>query len=420
VFNYYFNKKYNLIEGAERGNSQDLNPGVNLDNTDVNLENMDTRSEISIRTQSSDSTIIDNNNNLNYEESSYLYKNNEITKDEAVEQLLLLLSDINHYMICSICKNSLYKTEKCNALSHHNLERCYACGRIGFQVKGLGDHWNASGIAGCYRFDHDSFIRNYVDDYSCNELSCSNHEKGDCCIPEHQKGIATLELIRKKSCVYHALKSLLPELRFDVYDTLYNYLKCNNDLQKLDLLPFKQTLVIIASIKNRSRDYSERVVYKQLNCEYPLNINEYKLDKSFYIDSNLYINKYTIQNESALIPVSRTLIEIEREIEMEIERQNDLMQPIIMGMINDEITQVILPQIPIVLPLQPFNNNELNIVNDYNDHYITNDTSDTDDNDTEPLLYTIRGDYYLLEVASENEASENEASENEASENENV
>ena len=275
VYNYYFNKNYDIH------NNKDIH--------DTNSEN----SEYTEYTEYTSSSIVEDK--LTYDESSYLFKNNEITREEAFKQMLMLLENINNFMICPICKNSLYKTEKCNALSHHNLERCYACGRIGFQIKGLGDHWNVAGISGCYRFDHDTFIKNYVSGYICNEY-CSNHEKGDCTNSDHSDGIKLLERTRIKSCVFHSINSLLPELRFVVYDDLYNFLKKDNS-QLLEFLPFKQTLMLLLVYKERSRDYCEEIIYKELKCKYPETIEQFSLDKSFYIDAQLYLDNYSVNKQ---------------------------------------------------------------------------------------------------------------------------
>lgn len=310
VYNYYFNKNYQIHDN------------------DVNIN--DTTSEDTIYTVVTRSSSIPEDKAI-YDESSYLFKNNEITSEEAIKQLLMLLENINNYMICPICKNSLYKTEKCNALSHHNLERCYACGRIGFQIKGLGDHWNVAGISGCYRFDHDTFIRNYVSEYVCSEY-CSNHEKGDCTISEHADGIKLLERTRIKSCLLHAINSLLPTLRLTVYDDLYNFLK-NDNPQLIELLPFKQTLVLLSVYKERCRDYSEEIIYEELKCKYPLEIEQFKIDKSFYMDAQLYLNNYSLNKEiveqsqtsngSLIIHNNITLnTETQRRIDINIENVN--------------------------------------------------------------------------------------------------
>ena len=253
VYNYYFNKNYNnpITQG---------------------------------------SGIITTISNLEYDESSYLFKNYEITEDIAVEQLLQLIKDVNTFIICPICKNSLYKTEKCNGLSHHNLERCYACSRIGFNVKGLGDHWNTNGIGGCYRFDHESFVKKYAPHYICNDNICNNHDKGDCTIQEHQDGIQMLEKIRKKAYVYHVLKSLLPNIRFNVYDKLYE--STSNTPTLLELLPFKQSLVLLTKFKKHNRDYSEDILYQELECENPTSISEFITNKLYYIEAQEYFDKH--------------------------------------------------------------------------------------------------------------------------------
>lgn len=222
-----------------------------------------------------------------YFENEYLYINGEITKEIAVKQILELIENVDSYMICPICKVSLYKTEKCNGLSHHNIERCYACGRIGYKIKGLGDHWSPNGISGCYRFDTDEFIKNNIKNYLCLDSICTNHELGDCSNPEHKDGINEIFKSRKKAYVYHTLISLLVDIRYDVYDELYNILK-NKDENLLEFLPYKQTLKIIEIKKDRLKDYTEDIVYETLNLENPKELKRYKEDKKFYINFNEY------------------------------------------------------------------------------------------------------------------------------------
>lgn len=229
---------------------------------------------------------------INYDQSSYLYKNGEVTVDIAIDNILSLISDINNYMICAICKISLYKTERCNGLSHHSLERCYACGRIGFQVKGLGEHWNQSGIEGCYRFDYDHYIKKYIPEYHCNDTYCSNHEKGDCNIPEHQYGIGLLNNSRKRAYIYHILKSLMSSIRFDVYDKLYSLAKTTS-LELMEFLPYKQTFVLLDTYKKRYLDYSEEILYQKLDCIFPGCIEEFRDNKDYCIETKVYLEKYT-------------------------------------------------------------------------------------------------------------------------------
>lgn len=255
VYNYYFNKK-RIVEGSN-----------NYDECE----------------------------NLYYDESDYLYLNNEITVEIATKQILETMANVENHIICSICKISLYKTEKCNGLSHHNLERCYACGRIGYQVKGLEDHWNIAGISGCFRFDHDVFVKENVKEYECNDNICSNHEKGDCVIVEHQIGIKKLNLLRKRAYIYHMLKSLLCDIKFQVYDAVYDF--CKNDCELLDLLPYKQTLILLIEFKKHHRHYSEHLVYKKLHCK---NADQIFTNKCEFISATEYIDLYSIKSEGSL------------------------------------------------------------------------------------------------------------------------
>lgn len=250
VFNYYFNKMSQLVDKIDE----------------------------------SDTTI-------NYEESSYLYKNNEITEEIALQQILNVIKDTNSYFICPICKISLYKTERCNGLSHHNIERCYACGRIGFKTRGLGEHWNTNGLGGCFRFDHDSYIKQYIPEYKCNETHCSNHDRGDCIIQDHQKGIEKLQETRKYAYVYHMLKSLLVDIRFNVYDTLYDKLKNTSNIK---YLPYKQTLMLLCKLKSHNKNYCENVFYESINCIHPKNIQEFS-NKNYTIVCDQFLNTYALK-----------------------------------------------------------------------------------------------------------------------------
>jgi len=267
VYNYYINKHVNNFE---------------IDNLIGTNDTIDTNN------------LDDSENLIDYDQSSYLYLNKEISKEIVIEQILNIIKDVNTYMICCICKNSLYKTERCNGLSHHNIERCYVCGRIGFPIKGLCDHWNIYGITGCFRFDHDFYVKTYIPEYICNDSVCSNHDMGDCAIPEHQGGIEKLDFVKKRSYIYHILKSLLPQIRYDTYDELYELCNTNNEL--FQYLPYKQTLILINFYKNRQKDFSEEIVYNELNCKPPFKI--YNQEKNKYIPAEEYISNYT-NNTSA-------------------------------------------------------------------------------------------------------------------------
>lgn len=204
-----------------------------------------------------------------YKESEYLYLNKNITCEIAVNQILQVVNNVSEYLICVICKAGLYKTEKCNGLSHHNIERCYACGRIGYPVRGLFNHWNTRGHHGCYRFDYDEYIRNTIPEYACDDYICSNHDLGDCKIQEHQRGIELLQEMRKCSYIYHMLMSLMPCIRLQVYDEVFQKINC-------DLLPYKQTLMLLDVYKTHSNHFSEEIFYEMTCLQHPKNIFEHK------------------------------------------------------------------------------------------------------------------------------------------------
>jgi hypothetical protein len=194
-----------------------------------------------------------------------LYRNHQITFQIATSQLLNLISDINSFYICPICKIPMTKTERCNGISHHDIERCFVCGRIGQSIRGLGNHWSTTGIGGCYRFFSDSYTEAF--EYNCVENLCHNHEIGECKDPDHQFALAQLEMDRKRAFVLHAINSLLPDLRFRVLDYLYNYYiqsSENNALFNIFYLPEKSTLELLAKYPERYNDYSEKIVLEQI------------------------------------------------------------------------------------------------------------------------------------------------------------
>jgi len=265
VYNYYFNKPY----------LNDIRIHNDYDSDDDN----------------------DNEDNvvLTYNESEYLYLNKEITEEIAFKQICDLINDVNSYMICPICKISMYKTERCNSLSHHNIERCYACGRIGYQIRGLVEHWNVNGVSGCFRFNYDYFVSKYIPSFKCNDTYCHNHDKGDCILKDHQEGIQNFKYTIKKSYIYHLIISLLPDIRYKVYDKLYTAFL--NNPTHLDLLPYKQTLLFLEVYKKHYRDYNEQILYDAMSLEYPGNIINYVFDKSYCIDVTEYINTYSISQQ---------------------------------------------------------------------------------------------------------------------------
>jgi hypothetical protein len=287
VYNYYINKIIKdsplETENTTRGTFDDRQQGTFDDRQ---------RGTFDDRQQGIESSIESVKIILHYKESSYLYLNKEITENIVISQIKEILEDVNLYMICCICRRSLYKTEKCNGLSHHNLERCYSCGRIGFTVKGLIEHWNSNGVNGCFRFDTDSYVKKQIPEYRCSDTICFNHDKGDCKKPEHQNGIYKLEQLRVKSYIYHIIKSLLPEMSLKVYDILHEMYKNNETIY--ELLPYKQTFLLLHKYKFRYKDFSEEVLYSQLKCIYPGKIDDFYIDKSYTIDINEYTQKYAL------------------------------------------------------------------------------------------------------------------------------
>ncbi|NDC95505.1 hypothetical protein EB118_16460 [bacterium] len=267
---------------------------------------------------------------LSYDETDYLYLNKDITIDIATKQILDLLKDVNTYMICAVCKISLYKTERCNGLSHHNVERCYACGRIGYKIKGLVDHWDSKGHGGCFRFDHDAFVYNSVPNYKCKESVCHSHEKGDCNLLEHQQGIIDLATVIKKAYVWNILKSLLPNIRYQVYDTLYLH-GCTK------YLPYKQSLFIVQYYKRHYSDYTENIVYQRLSLQSP---QEVGFDKMYTLHPEEYIKNHSCSSSSSsLIQSTENLnftlsdndsddssIDIEAQTQLPINSQTPLME----------------------------------------------------------------------------------------------
>ena len=329
LLNYYFNKNTSEILSSIASTSIETN-NDNGDNDTDNGDNDTDNGEVESK------TVI-----INYNENSYLYLNKEITIEIAVEQIMNIIKNIDTFFICSICKISLYKTERCNGLSHHNVERCYACGRIGYKTKGLGEHWNPSGHSGCFRFNSDLYIKTTIPHYLCNDSICSNHEKGDCTVQEHKLGIEDLEHLRKRSYVYHSIKSLLPEIRFDVYDELYDKLSMYPEL--LQYMPYKQTLMLLTTYKSRYKDFSESIVYKNLNCYEPSSCPKYT-QINFCMDTESYLLEFSIlppqynANENTItnnnsdnniittqIPVVENVINlIENTTEIQIETNNNI------------------------------------------------------------------------------------------------
>lgn len=225
-----------------------------------------------------------------FDENEYLYYNREITLEIALEHVTKLI-EYETFCICPICKIHLYKTEKCNGLRHHNIERCYACGRIGTKTGGIHhNHWNPQGINGCFRFDYDQYVHTYIPEYRCNP-NCQSHENGDCQREDHQLGISKLNKIRKKAIIYHFIKSLLPNIRYDLVDIIHD--KYLNTPTAYELLPYKQTFLFLEDYREIMLDYSEETLYDHLNIQHPQTIHEFT-NKSLIIDTQTYMHNYIL------------------------------------------------------------------------------------------------------------------------------
>lgn len=278
-----------------------------------------------------------NSEDKQFSEHHYLYYNKEITIDIALEYLNHLINNNVHYVMCPICKIHLYKTERCNGMKHHNIERCYACGRIGSIVGGIHTtHWNSTGINGCFRFDYDTFVKNYVPEYKCNP-NCQNHDTGDCTLDEHNVGVQKLNKMRQKAIIYHCIKSLLPIIRYNVLDILYETYM--NVPTAYELLPYKQSFMFIENYKDTILDYCEETLYEHLDIKHPAFIPEF-IDKSRTIDTQFYLHNYVIPPPTPpptpppMTPLQETLIQeqgtnTDRMSEIDLESVIDEEEPLI-------------------------------------------------------------------------------------------
>lgn len=201
----------------------------------------------------------ENEDGIDYFECMYL--NKELTTEIIFEQLDQLLLDIFTWMICPICKFSIYKTEKCNGLMHHRCERCYACGRIG-EKTGLINHWCGYGKNGCPRYDSESYyIDRFPDDkLRCIENECFNHSIGECKRPEHLEYINFMYDDKLKAYIFHAVKSLSNKLRIETLDYLYQSYP-----DKLYLFPSKTTFEILETDVEYYKCYSEDIIIELEN-----------------------------------------------------------------------------------------------------------------------------------------------------------
>lgn len=165
----------------------------------------------------------------------YKLKNKDITIHLALDHILSIIK--TKTIQCPICYTKLHKSEQCNGLSHCHTEICYSCGMFSDIAYTLKDHWSARGSNGCPRWDSDPVILKNIPEYVCKEDTCFSHSKGDCKVEEHQEGIRKKEEFFVNRYIYHALKSLVPRIRYKVIDLLpnkYRYIVTDNIWDYLD------------------------------------------------------------------------------------------------------------------------------------------------------------------------------------------
>lgn len=210
------------------------------------------------------------------------HRNEELTIDIVIPQLLEIVESDKGYIRCFECLTFLQKTEQCNTVTCCGIDRCYACGRSGSLDRELGDHWDATGLTGCPRFDHSSFWNEWGEcNFECREGYCYNQELGDCGVVDHQYGINKMIEIRKNSIVYHSIKSLLPELRKHILKEIrirpdciklkkyiYKYESSDYRTYNPDLIQRKYRLAQI-SIEETERIIEEMEKQCNLHEQYP-------------------------------------------------------------------------------------------------------------------------------------------------------
>lgn len=152
-----------------------------------------------------------------------MFRNHELTKDVIIQQLNEIADTNNPLIKCFECLVPMQKTEQCNTLTHCRIERCYCCGRSGTDTNDLGDHWDTSGMHGCPRFDHSKFWNDIAKcNFLCQEGVCYGHDIGECKNKSHRQGIMNMMEQRKKCQIYHAIFSLLPDMRKIILSEISN------------------------------------------------------------------------------------------------------------------------------------------------------------------------------------------------------
>ncbi len=223
------------------------------------------------------------------------YKNNELTPDLVISQLLEIIDSDRLYTRCFECLTQIYKTEQCNTITHCGIERCYACGRSGSCEQDLGDHWDVTGIKGCPRFDHSNFWNDWADcDFKCREGRCYSEEVGLCDFSTHQTGIKQMIILRKFAHVYHMVKSLLPQQQHDIVQI------CNEHPRKIELNAYMPTYIC-----NEYRTYLPDIIHDKI------------------VEAKLKLHDETSNSNINTISTSRTNIDLSTSTEDDTEQSSD-------------------------------------------------------------------------------------------------
>jgi hypothetical protein len=199
------------------------------------------------------------------------YRNEELTVDIVLDQIKEIVIAEKVYVKCLECLVPLFKTEQCNTLSHCRIERCYCCGRSGIRSQSdLGDHWDTTGLKGCPRFDYSKYWNEIANcGFRCEENRCYSDELGDCNRHSHQQGIRNMHEERKKAQVYHAIRSLLPNIREKVLVEMWKDKKLRNYIPKV-LSKDHRSFYPDTLFKHfgRSREFGD--MFQQIDFEKPV------------------------------------------------------------------------------------------------------------------------------------------------------
>lgn len=149
--------------------------------------------------------------------TDYFYLNRDVDPEEACSQLVQKIENLS--VVCPVCITPIQRSEQCNSLKHCHVEICYNCGKFTEIGRELEDHWSARGL-GCARWESDPIYENLSSTYKCKEGVCYSHNMGDCKDLTHSSGKDDHCNFKKNQYVYHALRSLLPRIRYKVIDLL--------------------------------------------------------------------------------------------------------------------------------------------------------------------------------------------------------